>query len=237
MEERENTSTKITGKEEIGEQKSIKAVFIGDLKVGKTCLITSFAKNIFSENYEATVFDNQEALVSFVDPKTDKRCVVVYNLFDTAGQNGFEKQRPIAYNDSDVFFMVYSITDRKSFENINNSWLNELRRFFVKTGEKAPMILLGCKKDLRKEYEKAGKDTISKREGKRLGLELGLPFYEVSSKTQEGLKSVFDSSIEIVFRFREKHTSKEQRNFSMVKEILLNEKEVKKTQSKCCCIS
>ena len=66
-------------------------------------------------------------------------------LWDTAGQEGYERLRPISYPDTDVILMCFSIDSHDSFENITETWISEIKHFCPNV----PIILVGNKKDLR----------------------------------------------------------------------------------------
>ena len=86
-------------------------------------------------------------------------CLVV-SLWDTAGQEDYDKLRPLSYGNAHVFLACFSVTSRLSFESIKGKWIPELRHF----GKRVPIALVGCQKDLR-----TGKDEnfITEGEGKR----------------------------------------------------------------------
>ena len=102
------------------QQEKIKCVVVGDGAVGKTSLLMSYGKNSFPVEYVPTVFDNYSVTVD-VDHKT-----IVLSLWDTAGQEDYDRLRPLSYPGTDVFIVCYSMVDPESFKNVKKKWIKEL---------------------------------------------------------------------------------------------------------------
>ena len=66
-------------------------------------------------------------------------------LWDTAGQEDYDRLRPLSYPDSDVIVMCFGIDNPDSLENITEKWQPEVRHFCPRV----PVVLVGNKKDLR----------------------------------------------------------------------------------------
>ena len=84
-------------------------------------MLISYTTNKFPSEYVPTVFDNYAVTVMIgEDPYT-------LGLFDTAGQEDYDRLRPLSYPQTDVFLVCFSVTSPSSYENVREKWLPEVR--------------------------------------------------------------------------------------------------------------
>jgi small GTP-binding protein len=116
-------------------------------------------------------------------------------LFDTAGQEDYDRLRPLSYPQTDVFLVCFSVTSPASFENVREKWFPEVHHHCPGV----PCLIVGTQVDLRDDpsvREKLSKQKmspVSKDAGERMAKELGaVKYVECSALTQYKLKDVFD---------------------------------------------
>lgn len=188
--------------------KSIKCVVVGDGAVGKTSLLISYTTNQFPEDYVPTVFDNYSANVMVGDEK------VTINLWDTAGQEEYDRLRPLSYTQTDIFLICFSVVEPSSFQNVKNKWMPEIKHH---TPKDTKILLVGTKSDLRDdphaidELDEQGLKPISENEAIQLAKSLGFVGYlECSAASQKGVREVFDCAIKAVIAPEEPEQEPEQ---------------------------
>ncbi|KAK4316594.1 hypothetical protein Pmani_012265 [Petrolisthes manimaculis] len=117
-------------------------------------------------------------------------------LWDTAGQEEYERLRPLSYPGTHVFIVCFALDNRASFENVSSKWLPELNQHCPKS----PIVLVGTKKDVH------NTNLISLKDGKKLCKKARLAKYvECSAKTNEGIDDVFGSAITAAVGVTHKH--------------------------------
>jgi Ras-related C3 botulinum toxin substrate 1 len=151
-----------------------------------------------NSRYIPTVFDNYETYVQS-DGKT-----IYLGLWDTAGQEGYDRLRPLSYPQTDVFVICFSITSPSSFTHIEQKWKPELAHHAAGV----PFLIVGTKSDLRddeaqvaalKEKNKYKTFDELAEEAKNMGAE---KYLECSALRQVGLQQVFDEAIKAALRHK-----------------------------------
>lgn len=84
-------------------------------------------------NAEFYRFDNYSA------PMTVDGQMVNLGLWDTAGQEDYDRLRPLSYPNTDVFVLCFSVVSPVSFDNISTKWIPEIRKCCPDT----PILLIG----------------------------------------------------------------------------------------------
>ncbi|KAK0064188.1 ras-like GTP-binding protein Rho1, partial [Biomphalaria pfeifferi] len=182
-----------------------KLVVVGDGACGKTCLLVVFSKDEFPGVYIPTVFENYVADI-VVDNKT-----VELALWDTAGQEDYDKLRPLSYSDASVILMCYSCDSPDSLLNIAERWAPEVKHLCPNV----PVILVGNKKDLRNdqttiaELAKIKQAPVKAEEGRAMAERIGASAYvECSALTKEGVRDVFETTTRCALKKRKEKKKK-----------------------------
>ncbi len=166
--------------------KIMKAVLIGDGAVGKTSIRRNYLGEDFTEGHIATIgVDLATKRVLF-----DKE-IVKFIIWDLAGQPTFEKVRGHYYSGCNGICLVYSVTNRESFDNASK-WLVEA---FKNMGPLPPTVIIANKIDLR--YTTDKKKYVSREEGEEFTryfiekLDVPAIYRETSAKTGSGVQDTF----------------------------------------------
>lgn len=171
-----------------------KLVVVGDGGCGKTSLLVVYSEGRFPEEYVPTVFENYVPIVDFRGQRVELA------LWDTAGQEEYDRLRPLSYPETDVVLMCFAVDYPVSLANVKDKWLPEIVHFCVGV----PMLLVGLKIDLREDERTKsllaaqGLRPLEYEDGERTAAEIGAVRYvECSAKTQARVAEVFDAALEV----------------------------------------
>uniref|UniRef100_A0A8C3LHC8 Uncharacterized protein n=1 Tax=Chrysolophus pictus TaxID=9089 RepID=A0A8C3LHC8_CHRPC len=78
-------------------------------------------------------------------------CVTGGVCWGTAGQEDYDRLRPLSYSDTNVVLICFDVTSRSSYDNILTKWYPEVNHFC----KGVPMLLVGCKTDLRQGHHES----------------------------------------------------------------------------------
>mmetsp|Transcript_23346 Transcript_23346/g.22973 ORF Transcript_23346/g.22973 Transcript_23346/m.22973 type:complete len:206 (+) Transcript_23346:23-640(+) len=176
-----------------------KIVVIGDGGVGKTSLIKCYAEDSFPEDHVPTILDCYSAEVN-IGANNDR--TLALQIWDSAGQDDYQRLRPLGYANSDVFIICYAINDKVAFKSVISKWLFELRT----NASSVPIVLVATKTDLRNPNDP---NQVSSEEGKEVQVKHNFySFVECSAKNLDNFQTPFKEAITAVLKHRQKMKEK-----------------------------
>ena len=194
---------------------------MGDGAAGKTSLLISYATRSFPTEYAPTVFDNYSANVDYEDDNGEKKTVSL-GLWDTAGQEDYDRLRPLSYPGTDVYLVCFSVVEPSLFANVREKWVPEITHHSPGT----PFILVGTQTDLRESPETLERlkrnnlEPVTYAQGAKLAAKLkAVSYLECSALTAEGVDEIFAEAIRVVLNPDSKMKSGSQINISCLSSI------------------
>ncbi|EGT48330.1 hypothetical protein CAEBREN_07082 [Caenorhabditis brenneri] len=209
-----------------------KVVVLGDSGVGKTSIIYRHRYGAHYRPVNATI---GASFVSF-DVGADRDEMVRLQVWDTAGQERFRCMVPMYMRNADAALIVYDVTDRNTFEDVER-WLKDLDR--SSGTEEAHVFLIGNKTDLVEKRE------VSEAEGKALAAKINAKFFELSNDQPNLFAAILSELSEDVLQSRHQTSEKKQDLSTIRKEkITLGEEkfddnstiQLKSRKSRCCSV-
>ena len=202
------------GKE--NEENENKVIFIGESGVGKTSLIKVSVGQEFDYQHTLTLTASYFPKKFFYNNQK-----FTFNLWDTIGQEKYRALTKMFFKDSNIVILVYDITNRKSFENLD-FWLDQVKN---EIGEDFILAIVGNKSDLYYEEE------ISEEKGKEYAEKKNAHFKLCSAKDNPA------NFIEFLDKLCEEYIIKAKKVSKIeTKGISIDKKKVKKEKKKgrCC---
>ena len=165
-------------------QGSLSFILIGDSTVGKTCFLTRYFKNTFSEIFVSTMGIDKE--IKFVKIGDD---IYKMTLWDTTGQERFKSLPKKYYQNADGVLLLFDVTSEDTFNNVTN-WMQDVKENSSKTvsnenGKESEiaLYLIGNKIDL------PGRQ-VTKEQAQEQAKSLGMKYFEVSCKINMNIPEV-----------------------------------------------
>ena len=160
---------------------NIKVTLIGGSGVGKTCIIRRYYLNEFIENPASTCGGSYTAKQININNKS-----IQIDLWDTAGQERFRSLGKHFYKDAYIVILVYDITNKKTFEEIEKIWYPSVKEH----GEKYSVLaVVGNKCDL---YEN---EEVKENEAREYAQQIGATFMLVSAKSGDNIDLLFNTLV------------------------------------------
>ena len=197
-----------------------KLIIIGDSTTGKTNILSRYLNNKFDKITKSTIGVELGNKTFHI-----KNNIVNCQIWDTAGQERYRSMTKAYYKGALGALLVYDITKKTTFENIEN-WLIDLKN---SADQKISVILIGNKNDLEEERE------VKTEEGKMKAKEFGIAFLETSALNGTNIENAFKTLVEEVYnKCHKEFESVTDVEILKGKVINLDEKEKDNEKSKCC---
>ena len=163
----------------------LKFIVIGDSGVGKSNILLRYIYNSFSEEFKTTVGVEFGAKNIEIEKK-----IFRIQIWDTAGQENFRSIARAYYKNSVCACIVYDISNRSSFENIQ-MWIDDCTKQTLKS---VLLVLIGNKSDLNDKRE------VSYEEGDAYAKSHKMIFLESSAKTGDNINEIFEESVKQIYK-------------------------------------
>ena len=198
----------------------IKILTLGDSLVGKSSIVLRFSDNKFNETFLSTIgVDSKRKILKIKGEK------VKVSIWDTAGQEKYQNIVKQYYNGANGVLLIFDIANKKSFERIN-FWYNDLKKS-VNTDE-VLICLVGNKLDLNDKRE------VAKEAAEKFSKENNMLYFEVSAKSGEGIKELFDDATNKIMDKVLKMSQKEEDEEDKARFSFINTDDFKQKEKKCC---
>lgn len=165
--------------------KICKAVIVGDVAVGKTCVVNRFCHDVFNRDYKATIG---------VDFEVEKFSVLAVpftlQMWDTAGQERFKCIAASYYRGANIVIVAFDLTEEESLQHVTK-WMEEA----TENADEPVKFLVGTKRDLLSDAEYAEVEARAM----VLAKDLQAEFWPTSSKSGENVQEFFRRVVALVF--------------------------------------
>ena len=161
----------------------LKILTLGDTTVGKSSIVLRYSDDKFNEsNTLATIGIDFKIKQVYRGGE-----LIKVSIYDTAGQERFQNIIKHYYRGANGVLLTYDITNRSSFEKLD-FWLQDLKENSDDI-EDLYICLIGNKIDIEDKRE------VMSEEANKYAKDNNMPYFEVSAKTGEGIKKLFDDVI------------------------------------------
>lgn len=163
----------------------LKILLIGDMGVGKSCLLLRYSDDIFNAAHVSTIGVDFKIRTVVKDEK-----VIKLQIWDTAGQERFRTITQSYYKGAHGVIVVYDVTKRDSFSNLS-TWFADVRE---SSEPDVCCLIVGNKCDLEKQRQ------VTREMGENFASEHGFPFVETSAKNAVNVETAFAQMVDEIFK-------------------------------------
>ncbi|GLJ18032.1 hypothetical protein SUGI_0318180 [Cryptomeria japonica] len=160
-----------------------KVIVLGDSGVGKTSLLNQYVTKRFSSQYKSTIGADFMTKELQVDDR-----LVTLQIWDTAGQERFQSLGVAFYRGADCCVLVYDVNMLKSFEDLDNWYLEFLNQASPADPDNFPFFLVGNKIDV----DGGNSRVVSEKKANQWCASKGIMHYfETSAKEDINIDAAF----------------------------------------------
>jgi small GTP-binding protein len=199
----------------------IKILTLGETQVGKTSIVLRYSEDKFNYNKIATI--GIDFKIKIIRKGNEK---IKVSIYDTAGQERFQNIVKHYYKGANGVLLIYDITKRDTFKKLE-FWIEDLKEN-ADNIDNLFIYLIGNKNDMEEKRE------VSFQEATDFAKDKQLPYIEVSAKTGNNIKKLFD---EVIKGAMTKMLTNENKENSVNESIRLSflDKEEKIPKNSACC--
>jgi len=208
---------------------SIKCVLLGESGTGKSSLIERFITNTFKKDTLSTLIGSFSSKLVYYEKENIS---IRFDIWDTAGQEKYRSINKIFYQDAQVTFLVYDITQKETYDAIKGYWYQEVKD---NSPEDAIIFVLGNKSDL---YER---EAINEEDARKYAEDINALYKLVSAQNGEGIEDIFKMiggkllTPEFLNRIKEDSNNNIINNHrNSIKNITVEDSKVLRKKRKCC---
>ena len=110
-------------------------IICGETMVGKSSLMDRLIHNSFDDTPLSTMAASLKQMEIILDD-----VVIQFNICDTPGQEMYRSMNKIFYKRADVVLLIYDITSERTFEQIKDYWLQEIRNHSINKQSKTCIL-------------------------------------------------------------------------------------------------
>ena len=201
----------------------IKLLTLGESEVGKTSIVLRYSEDKFHDNKTATIgIDFKTKIIKKGNEK------IKVSIYDTAGQEKFKNIVKNYYKGANGVLLIFDISKKYTFEKLD-FWLEDLKENSDTDNLNNLVIyLVGNKNDLEEKRE------VSSEEANQFAMEHNLPYIEISAKTGNNIKKLFDEMVKKTLTKILTNAKKENNLSGSFNLAFLDKEEIASKNNLCC---